>query len=180
MMKKMITEFDKLLTQGRDLTEDDWKIKKKSTLTNASRCAIFEYLCLHPCSSVSGIAKGLNLSESRVRWHLEKLMWDRFVSIKENGSTIFFPSNMINPEHIKIFKLLALEKSSGIIASIKSKEGLYQNELSRQLDLNIRTIMKYTSDLEYLGLIRGASDGKYRRYYLTNMMDKLRENYIKN
>lgn len=179
-MKKMITEFDKLLTKGKDLTKDDLKIRKKSTLMNPSRCVIFEYLCLHPCSSVSSIAKGLNLSESRVRWHLEKLVWDRFVTVKENGSTIFFPSNMINPEHIKIFELLALKKSDSIISSIKSNEGLYQAELSKKLDLNIRTIMKYTSDLEYLGLIRGANDGKFKRYYLTGLIEDLKEYYRKN
>lgn len=179
-MRKMITEFDKLLTRGSDETDEEWKVKKKSTLMNTSRCAIYEYLCSHPCSSVSSIAKGLRVSESRIRWHLEKLVWDKLVTIKENGITIFFPSNMINPEHIKIFKLLALEKSSAIIASIKSKEGLYQSELSKRLDLNIRTVMKYTSDLEYLGLIRGANDGKFKRYYLTNLMDELREYYRKN
>jgi DNA-binding MarR family transcriptional regulator len=179
-MKKMITEFDKLLTKESDLTKDELKIRKKSTLMNPSRCIIFEYLCSHPCSSVSSIANGLNLSESRVRWHLEKLVYDRFVTIQDNGSTVFFPSNMINPEHIKIFRLLALEKSSAIIASIKSKQGLYQNELSKQLDLNTRTVMKYTSDLEYFGLVRGAFDGKFKRYYLTDLMDHLREFYRKN
>jgi DNA-binding transcriptional ArsR family regulator len=179
-MKKMITEFDKLLTKEDELTKDEFKIKKKSTLMNPSRCIIFEYLCGHPCSSVSSIANGLSLSESRVRWHLEKLVWDRLVTIQENGSTVYLPSNMINPEHIKIFRLLALEKSSAIIASIKSKQGLYQNELSKTLDLNTRTVMKYTSDLEYFGIIRCAFDGKFKRYYLTDLMDDLRKYYKRN
>ncbi|UCG70995.1 MAG: hypothetical protein JSV09_08370 [Thermoplasmata archaeon] len=179
-MKKMITELDKLLAQGKDITKDDLKIRKKSTLMNASRCIIFEFLCLHPCSSVTNIAKGLDISESRVRWHLEKLIWDRYVSAQENGSTIFFPSNMINPDHVRIFRLLAQEKSSAILTSIKSREGLYLSELSRELDLNIRTVMKYTSDLEYLGIIRGANDGKFKRYYLTGLLDELKEYYRKN
>lgn len=179
-MKKMITELDKLLAHKDELTDEELKIRKKSTLMNESRCEIFEFLCSHPCSSVSSIAKGLNISESRVRWHLEKLVWDKLVKLKENSNTIFFPSNMINPEHINIFKLLAVDRSNSIFESIKRNEGLYQNELSKKLDLNTRTVMKYTSDLEYFGLIRGANDGKYKRYYLTDRMDELRDYYRKN
>lgn len=179
-MKKMITEFDKLLTHKKEIAINDPKIKKKSILMNPSRCVIYEFLCRHPCSSVSNIAKGLQVSESRVRWHLDKLVFDRFVTIQENGNTIFFPTNMIKPEHIKIFKLMALEKSAMILASIKSNEGVCQSELSKELDLNIRTVMKYTSDLEYFGLIRGSSDGKYKRYYLTDKIDKLKNYYKKN
>ncbi|UCE38423.1 MAG: hypothetical protein JSW00_04125 [Thermoplasmata archaeon] len=179
-MKKMITEFDKLLTHGSSLTRDDYRIKKKSTLMNNSRCVIFEYLCRHPCSTVSGIAKGLAVSESSVRWHLDKLVFEKFVTVKENGSTIFFPSNMINPEHIDIFRLMAMDRSNAILESIRSRKGVYQNELSKELDLNIRTVMKYTSDLEYFGLIRCASDGKYKRYYLTDLIDNLKDYYRKN
>jgi DNA-binding transcriptional ArsR family regulator len=173
----MITELDKLLTHGTHHTANDYKIKKKSILMNTSRCVIFEYLCLHPCSTVTAIAKGLSVSESSVRWHLDKLILERFVTVKDNGSTIFFPTNMINPDHIDIFRLMAMDKSSAIIKSIDSKKGVYQNEISKKLELNIRTIMKYTSDLEYYGIIRCANDGKYKRYYMTGLIDDLKEYY---
>lgn len=179
-MKKMITELDKLLTHGKDVVEVDYKIKKKSILMNTSRCVIFEYLCLHPCSTVTAIAKGLSVSESSVRWHLDKLILERFVTVKDNGSTIFFPTNMINPDHIDVFRLMAMDKSNAILKSIDTRKGVYQNELSKKLELNIRTIMKYASDLEYLGIIRCANDGKYKRYYTTNLIDDLKEYYRKN
>ncbi len=179
-MKKMITELELLLSPEKNQIMEEFKVKKKSILMNSSRCATFQYLCLHPCSTVTGIARNLSVSESSVRWHLDKLILDRFVTVKESGSIIFFPTNMINFDHIDIFRLMAMDKSNAILESIKSKKGVFQNEISKELDLNIRTIMKYTSDLEYYGIIKCASDGKYKRYYITNLMDQLKEYYRKN
>ena len=176
----MITEFNKLINQGADTQKPNYRIRKKSILMNPSRRAIYEYLCLHPCSHVSNIAKGLNIKESSVRWHLDKLVYERFISSKENGSSVFYPTNMIKPEHISLFSLMALDKSIDILSLIKSKEGVHQNEVGRKLDLNIRTVMKYLSDLETFGLIRSANDGKYKRFYLTEMVGVLNEFYRRN
>jgi DNA-binding MarR family transcriptional regulator len=180
MEKKMIKEFNKLISHGDDDQKSKYKIRKKSILMNPSRRSIYEYLCLHPCSLVSTIAKGLNMKESSVRWHLDKLVYQRFVNVQENGSTVYFPTRMIDPDHISLFRLMALEKSIDILSLIKSKEGVHQNEIGRELDLNIRTVMKYISDLEALGLIRSANDGKYKRFYLTEMMEELWDYYRKN
>jgi DNA-binding transcriptional ArsR family regulator len=179
-MKKMITEFNKLISHGVDPSKPNYKIKKKSILMNPSRRAIYEFLCLHPCSLVSSIAKNLEMKESSVRWHLDKLVYERFVTVKDNGSTIFFPTQMLNPDHIPLFRLMALEKSIDILHHIKSNEGVHQNEISRELELNIRTVMKYLSDLETFGLIRSANDGKYKRFYLTKRMNDIRDYYKKN
>lgn len=179
-MKRMITELDKLLTHGKTISKDDFRIKKRSPLMNTSRCMIFEYLCHQPCSTVSGISKGLSVSESSTRWHLDKLVFERYVTVWENGSTVFFPSNMINPEHIIVFRLLAMGKSNAILTSIKSREGVYQSQLSNELDLNIRTVMKYLSDLEYFGIIRCANDGIFKRYYMTELINELKEYYRRN
>jgi DNA-binding MarR family transcriptional regulator len=180
MEKKMITEFNKLISHGTESQKDKYKIRKKSILMNPSRRSIYEYLCLHPCSLVSTIAKGLRMKESSVRWHLDKLVYQRFVTVWENGSTVFYPTRMIDPDHVSLFRLMALSKSIDIISLIKSKEGVHQNEIGRELDINIRTAMKYLTDLEDLGLIRSANDGKYKRFYLTKMMDDLRDFYRKN
>jgi DNA-binding MarR family transcriptional regulator len=180
MEKKMITEFNKLIGQEPREEKGNYKIKKQSTLMNKSRRTIYEYLCLHPCSLVSTIAKGVNMKESSVRWHLDKLVYQRFVTVQENGSTVFYPTRMIDPEHISLFRLMALNKSIDILSLIKSKEGIHQNEIQRDLDLNIRTIMKYLSDLESMGIIRSANDGKYKRFFLTDMMDELWDYYRKN
>jgi DNA-binding MarR family transcriptional regulator len=180
MEKKMITEFNKLIGQGTEDQKGKYRIRKQSILMNQSRRAMYEYLCLHPCSLVSTIAKGLNMKESSVRWHLDKLVYQRFVNVQENGSTVFYPTRMIDPEHISLFRLMALSKSIDILSLIKSNEGVHQNEIGRELELNIRTVMKYLSDLEDLGLIRSANDGKYKRFYLTEMMDELWDFYRKN
>ncbi len=179
-MKRMVTELDKLLTSEKTLLKDDLRIKKRSPLMNTSRCMIFEYLCHQPCSTVSGISKGLLIPESSTRWHLDKLVFERYVTVWENGSTVFFPSSMINPDHIIVFRLLALGKSNAILESIRSREGVYQSQLSKELDLNIRTVMKYLSDLEYFGVIRCTNDGIFKRYYMTDLIDELKVYYRRN
>jgi predicted ArsR family transcriptional regulator len=179
-MKKMITEFDKLLSQKKHHVKDHTKTRKRSSLMNESRCAIYEFLCYHPCSSVTSIAKGLKVSESSVRWHLDKLVTEGYMSLSGDGNTIYFPKHMIKSEHIDIFKLLALDKAEAILALIRSNEGVSQGELCKELDLNTRTVMKYLFDLEFLGLIRQTKDGKYKRYYPTNRMADLKNDYRKN
>ena len=179
-MTKMITEFDKLLNQKNRAAKVGYRIKKRSILMSGARSVIFEYLCHRPCSSVTSIAKALKSSESSVRWHLDKLVYERFVSVNDDGNTVFSPSNMIDPEHIKIFRGLALERSRAILALIEAKEGLNQSELCSKLGLNLRTVVKYASDLESLGLLRSTSDGKYSRYYPTSLMNDLKDHYRKN
>ncbi len=179
-MKKMITEFDRLLNQRKNPVKDELRKSKRSSLLNESRCAIYEFLCYHPCSSVTSIAKGLKVSESSVRWHLDKLVAEGYVSLREDGNLIYFPKHMIKTEHIDIFKLLALERADAILSSIRANEGLSQSELCKELDLNNRTVMKYLFDLEFLGLIRQTKDGKYKRYYPTDRMVDLKNDYRKN
>ena len=178
-MKKMITEFDKIYNKEGEVLKGKYKVTKRSTLMNASRSAIYVYLCHHPCSPVSLIAKRLKISESSVRWHLDKLVFERFVTVKDNGNTLYLPTNMIPPEHIYLFRVLSLERTDAILSLIISKPGLNQSEVCKKLGLNIRTVMKYTSDLEKLGLIRSSNDGKYKYFYPTNLSDRLSDFYRK-
>ncbi|MCK5547609.1 MAG: winged helix-turn-helix transcriptional regulator, partial [Thermoplasmata archaeon] len=96
-MKSMIAEFDKRLNPEVKELNFDCRTTKDSTFMNVTRCAIFEYLCHHPCSTATMVARRIKISESTVRWHLRKLMKEKFVSADENGNTVFFPLNMIWP-----------------------------------------------------------------------------------
>jgi len=121
----------------------------------------------------------MRLLESSVRWHLKRLLAERLVGFNNEGSMVFFPLMIIKPEHVHILKILALDRSRRLLELIRKKKDLSQNQLSRELNLNIRTVMKYTSELERVGLIMSVSDGKYKRFHLTNLLESLKGIYRK-
>jgi DNA-binding transcriptional ArsR family regulator len=126
---------------------------------------------------VSKIARILEVQESNVRWHLKKLMNDRLVGANEDGKAIYFPLNMIRPEDTRIFKLLALDKTTAIFELIKDRDGINLNELSRELDINMRTLMRHTSQLEAIGMIKSTDDGGIKRFFMTDLLSELDKYY---
>jgi predicted transcriptional regulator len=176
-MKKMIAEFNKMLDiEGKSL-EFECSIDRDAALLNFTRCEIYEYLCFHPCSSVTRIARKLRLTESSVRWHLKKLVLERLVGFNKDGSTVFYPMKMVKPEHVHILKILALDRTRGILALVEKNKNLSQSQLCRMVNLNIRTVMKYASDLVRIGLIKSVTAGKFKRFQITDMANDLKRMY---
>jgi predicted transcriptional regulator len=153
----------------------------KTTLTmNPRRQEILQYLCRYPCSRLSKIAKELELSTAATKWHLERLVEKDFVTEEDiNGNIVFYPTDMIDGNDVLIFAALNHERATPILRSIISKSGIKQKDLYEKVQLNQRTVVRHASELERAGLIESIQDGKFKRYYPTELIKRKEGDYKK-
>jgi predicted transcriptional regulator len=148
----------------------------KFEFMNANRRTIFEYLCRNPASSVSAISKVIGLSIHSVNWHLRRLIESDYVHKISSGKiTVYFPVNLINIDDIPIFEILNTKKAKDILLIITDKIGISQSEICKALGLKHQAVIWYTKKLKKLGLITSLEDGKFRRYYPTELLHEKRD-----
>jgi predicted transcriptional regulator len=152
----------------------------KSEFFNRNRQEIFQYLCSHPCSHMSSISKASGLSLHTTNWHLRRLHEGGYISKRTIGNkTVFYPTDMININDIPILEVLNNEKAKAIYNVILEKSGLSQREICEILGLKHQAVIWYTRKLETLMLITSIEDGKYRRYYPTDLLLHKKDENIK-
>jgi predicted transcriptional regulator len=156
------------------------KGETKFEFMNTNRRRIFEYLCSNPASSTSAISKNTGLSIHSVKWHLRRLIESDYVHKHTHGKkAVYFPVNLIDIHDIPIFELLNTKKAKDILLLITDKNGISQSEICDVLGMNHQAVIWYTKKLEKLELIRSLEDGKFRRYYSTELLNRKREKNAK-
>ncbi len=163
-----------------EIAVEKWEVRKgQSLLMNPVRRELFRYLCEFPCNHLSGISRGLGITPPTTTWHLKKLIdRDLIASKKLNGKTIFFPSNMIEEDDIRILSLINDEKVKQIFLTIRENPGMTQKDISLNLKLQHQSVLWYTLKLEKVELISTIEDGKFKRYYPTNLLSELRDSHL--
>jgi predicted transcriptional regulator len=152
----------------------------KFEFMNASRRRIFEYLCRNPASSVSAISKVTGISIHSVNWHLRRLIESDYVHKTSRGKkTVYYPLNLIHTHDIPIFEILNIKKAKDILLIITDKNGISQSEICKILGLKHQAVIWYTKKLIKLGLITSLEDGKFRRYYPTELLREKKDDNAK-
>lgn len=150
------------------------KVKEKEgrfEFLNSNRQEIYQYLCSHPCSYASMISRATNLSLHTVNWHLRRLLEAEYIVKSQRGKkTVFYPNEMISSCDVPIFKILNSEKAKNIYILIARNNGIFQSEICQMLSLKHQAVIWYAKKLESLGLITSLEDGKYKRYYPTDLL----------
>lgn len=178
MPKRMVDAFKKGIEEDKEAPKVPAERVKETITMNPRRQEILQYLCRYPCTRMSKIAKDLELSMAATKWHLERLAEKNFI-IKEvvSGDTIFYPANMIDESEIETFAIINHERATPILRRILSNSGITQKDLCEEVQLNQRTVVRHTSELERTGLIEIIQDGKFRRYYPTQLIKNMNEDY---
>jgi predicted transcriptional regulator len=167
------TKKDKLpeIEEGKDV---------KFEFMNKNRQEIFSYLCLHPCSYSSMISKATNLSLHTVSWHLRRIIDANYISKAVIGKkTVFYPKDMISLDDIPILEILNTEKARSIYIVVAENNGIFQGEICKKLNLKHQAVIWYTKKLESLNLISSLEDGKFKRYYPTDLLHSKREDNVR-
>jgi predicted transcriptional regulator len=152
----------------------------KFEFMNASRRRIFEYLCRNPASSVSAISKVTGISIHSVNWHLRRLIESDYLHKTSRGKkTVYYPLNLIHTHDIPIFEILNIKKAKDILLIITDKNGISQSEICKILGLKHQAVIWYTKKLIKLGLITSLEDGKFRRYYPTELLREKKDDNAK-
>ncbi len=172
MARGMGKAFEKALTTKEEKEKREIGGREgKFEFMSKNRQEIFQYLCLHPCSYTSMISKSMDLSIHTISWHLRRLVESGFISKMSMGKkTVFYPTDMIAEKDIPIFEILNTEKAKTIYVVIIKRNGLSQAEICEALNFKHQAVIWYTKKLESLGLIKSLEDGKYRRYYPTELL----------
>jgi predicted transcriptional regulator len=145
----------------------------KPEIMNENRREILQYLSKHPCSYLSKISKELGLSFHTTKWHLRKIIESGYVANQRRGKRmVFYPKDMIALEDIPLFELLNTPKAKSIYLKIMEQEGISQKNVCRELRMKHQAVIWYTSKLEDIGLISSLEDGKFKRYYPTDLLSR--------
>jgi predicted transcriptional regulator len=86
---------------------------------------------------------------------------------------------MISSSDIPILEILNMDRAKAIYVQIADNNGIFQGEICKVLNLKHQAVIWYTRKLESLNLISSLEDGKYRRYYPTDLLQEKREQNIK-
>lgn len=176
---EFIDAFDKLMTPGEEkVTKVDEKVTGETILLNPQRQLIFQYLSQFPCNHMNGIVHDLGLSYPTVKWHIDLLVKQDFVSSRRIGNkNVYFPYNMIADKDIKLFTFLNKKKARLLYLLLVEQPGLTQKEIYKLSHMSNRTVISYLVELTEYGFIKVHKDGIFRRYYPTNLINDLMESY---
>jgi DNA-binding transcriptional ArsR family regulator len=175
MPEKIGDALKRAITQEKAVEEVEKDRKdEESLLLNPTRQKIFQFLCKNPCSKLRTIANSLELAVPTADWHLKKLAEKKIVSVRRVGKNkIFYPSEMIDPKDIEVLALLSGDKARLICSAIADNPGISQGELGKRVGMYQQEIGWYTSKLTENNVLNRIIDGKYRRYYLSEELEKI-------
>lgn len=160
ILKRAIGHEEKEEIKGRPI--------KSPLFTHPTRQKIFEYLCERPCSHLRQIARDLNIAVPTAEWHLKKFIENDILRVvMMENKHIYYPSNMIDSEDVKIIWNLNNEKSKLIYKTIFNAPGITQKKICEELNLYQQATSFYTAQLEEAGLINSQKEGRYKRYTIT-------------
>ncbi|UCG68790.1 MAG: winged helix-turn-helix transcriptional regulator [Thermoplasmata archaeon] len=180
MPRRMVDALKKEIEEDKEVPEGLEERVKETITMNPRRQEILQYLCKYPCTRLSKIARELELSNASTKWHLNILAQKNFIVREDvNGDSVFYPAKMIAEEDIEALTVINHERATPILRKILSNSGINQKDLCDDVQLNQRTVVRHTKDLERIGLIECIQDGKFKRYYPTVLIEKKEESYRK-
>jgi len=176
----MVDAFKKEIEEDKEPPKGPVEGVKETLTMNPRRQEIFQYLCRYPCTRLAKIGKDLDLSMAAAKWHLEKLAEKEFISKHEiSGETVYCPTDMMDKPDIKLLAAVNHERGTPVLRVIIQNPGITLKELCKMVQLNPRTVLRHAAEMERLGLIETIKDGKFKRFYKTERIEKVNDGYRK-
>ena len=153
---EFIDAFSRVITPGEErIPHIKEKVTGETILMNPQRQLILEYLSKYPCNHMNGIVRDLGLSYPTVKWHIDLLVKQEFISYKNVGNkNVYFPYNMIADKDIELFTFLNKEKARILYMTLVKKPGLTQKEICKLSKMSNRTVISYLNDLKNTNLLK--------------------------
>ena len=148
---------------------------RESLLMHPQRRELFRLLCLRPCATAGELARQARLSPNAVRWHLARLTAADFV-VRDAGAA-YHPRDLIESSDGPLFRVLAEGAARDVFRQILEAPGSTQREIAESLGVSRQSVFKSAALLEVHDLARSIEDGRFRRYYPTELLSKLRESH---
>ncbi len=182
-MKKDVAGFAKAFKQDisreSELLEEGWRIESGTTVfMNPTRQDIFVKLSEKPGVGLREMARMMGVSAPTASWHLGKLSNAGILVVKKVGnSTRYFPNWMIEHDDMDFVALLATELPCNVLKIILETPGINQKEIAKKVSKPHQSIIRVCDKLAAAGVISIIEDGRYTRYFPTELLSTKDEEY---
>lgn len=158
-------------------------VRAPQIFANILRQQIFQYLCAHPCSSLSAIAERFRISVPTIKYHVDKLIATEYLSKSiTKGKTVFYPTSMFlqDSEELRVLSFLNSSSHAQLFKIIAGNPGISRKELFGLLETGV--VQKTDRRLHALttaGLLTTVRDGRLKRYFPSMLLARVAANCVK-
>jgi len=138
---------------------------------------ILSFLSMHPCSTSTAIARFLDTSERGVMWHTDSLVRKEIIGRRDGKKTRFFIRNHIRDGDCPVFSILGDERAKKILLLLEESAGMSNTEILEETGMARQSARNLLGALEGAQIVRSLKEGRNRRYYLTEKLAEMREDY---
>ena len=147
-------------------------VTREGVLGNPQRRRVLQAFCLHPCGSISEVAKALHVSPATVRFHALRLASAEYL-IPVGPS--FVPTGLVEGDDVPLFEALATADARRLLAAAFANTGLTVTELAEAVGMSRQGTAAALDSFESLGLVSRVADGRFTRVYPTRALEERRD-----
>lgn len=144
---------------------------RESLLMHPQRRELFRLLCLRPCATASELARQAGLSANAARWHLQRLAVAGLV-VRGEAEAAYYPRGLIDPRDGPLFRVLAEGTARDVFRAVVDAPGSTQREVCGAVGVSRQAVFRAATRLVDQKLLSFVEDGRYRRYYPTDLLGK--------
>ncbi len=152
--------------------------QETATETGTSRkILILSFLSERPCSTAGQISRNFKISTRGVLWHIRGMKKEQMISEIDDTKTRYFITGSIKSSDCGIFTLLSDERARMILHTVAREPGLTQKDIAANIGISRELVGKIVNMIIKNGLISGIRDGKNRRYFITEKIEHMQNEY---
>jgi DNA-binding transcriptional ArsR family regulator len=144
------------------------RIFGKNVLANPSRKQIYEHICRHPGTDLSGITGACGMNRETVRYHLRQLaFYHKVTLLSSDGNTRYFQNHgLFSKVDQMVIHHLEKGTSGEILRYISDHHGSTRQDIAEYLGIAGPTVSRHLATLAGEGLVLTKKEGKFLRCYL--------------
>ena len=171
--KSMGDALQTVVRDKPDISGMNVETSRSTALFNKTRRYILALLIKRPCTHLRLIATHAGITAPAASWHLKKLQDAGYIQrLDERGKSMFYPEGYLDEYTIPLAAVLGDALNQRIFNNIEGEPGLTREDLEKRLESGKpgTNIQKRLAALKKTGLISSVRDGRYARYFPTELI----------
>lgn len=176
ILSEYIGNIDTFERQSRETFRGYRRINTKNILEHETRKKIYDLVCKNPGINLSRLAELSECNESTLRYHLDQISHENYITRYDNGrSSHFFEKRIsFSPEEQQFLSSLSSGQSGKILQLIHNDPGITRNELAQKLGIASSTVTRTVQHLTFNGLVVLEKTGRVTRHYIAENSGRLK------
>jgi predicted transcriptional regulator len=169
--------LDFIKTKINNLNTGVHRLTLKEVLDNKNRNTIIEMILENPGIHFNELLRKTNLSPGNLVWHLDILDAYKIIGKKRlENYIVYFPLYQKNPLSNLDLKLKKSDLTLRVLEMIKNEPGIWNNKITKKLEIHRKTIQYHIKKLMKLELIFTVKDGSKKKIYLNTESEYFNNN----